>query len=81
MSAATEAFEVARLCPAVGLYLHELLALAELYALVRQQEQAMARMKLVVHKMLGPTPSKAKLDSLGRVKLPAGVSLSAIMAA
>ena len=64
----------------VGLYLHELLALAELYAL-RQQEQAMARMKLVVNKMLGPTPSKANLVSLGRVKLPAGVSLSAIMAA
>ena len=70
--------QVAALGDELGLYLHELLALAELQSLTGQK--CMDRIKLAMHKMLGPTPTEAQVESISKAKLPPGVTWSMIMA-
>ena len=79
---AAAAFEAATtIGDEVGLYLHELLALAELQSFVGEREGGLSRMKQVALKMLGPTPTVAQWESLGKAQLPSGVTWGAIMAA
>jgi hypothetical protein len=79
-----------------GLHLLELLAMAELHSFVRRYTDAdtdtaaanaggggamMRRMKTVISKMFGQSPQRDRVESaLGKLQLPDGVTLAAIMA-
>ena len=76
---AVQAFEsAAQIGASSGLYLEELLALAELQSFTGQE--SMHRIKSAMHKMLGPTPTEAQMKSITKANLPAGVTWNMIMA-